>query len=682
MHRLRYRQVHMDFHTSPAIPDVGAEFEAAQWQAALRRGHVDSVTCFAVCHHGWSYNNTSVGRRHPHLKFDLLRAQFDACREIDVNVPIYITAGVNNRVAEEHPEWREVDADGRYSGWTASPLQAGFRKLCFQTAYTDYLCELIRETVGLFPDCAGIFLDIVHQGPCCCTACLARMEEWGLDAAQEEDRHEMARRSMERYYRMTLEAARSGRPDMPVFHNSGHIRRGQREILPYFSHLEIESLPTGGWGYDHFPLSAKYCQKLDLDFLGMTGKFHGTWGEFGGYKHPNALRYECAAMLAYGAKCSVGDQLHPGGAADESTFDLIGAAYAEVEAKEPWCVEAVNVADVGLLSSEAVHPGRSGRYNAPDEGAARLLLEGQILFDVLDDTMPLAGYRLLILPDDITVDEALKGKLDAYLEQGGQLLLSGDSGRWRDRDEFAFDIGAQDEGLSPFQPDYILPCAALRPDFVRHPLLMNLPSRRIRARSDAESLGAVYDPYFNRDYRHFCSHQHAPPRPEPSGYDCGVRRGALLYLAHPVFSLYRYWGAAACKQVALRAVRWMLGDEIGLRSNLPSSARVTWTRQAGPGRDVLHLLHAAPQSRGGSASELAKGGRIRSPSVVEVIEDVLPLHDVRLSLAVPRAVRQATLEPQGQPLTVTSEQSGRIELTVPVVSVHQMIALQYAEEGV
>ena len=107
---------------------------------------------------------------------------------------------------------------------------------------------------------------------------------------------------------------------MPVFHNSGHVTVGDTEILKHFSHLELESLPTGGWGYDHYPMSAAYCRNLGLDFLGMTGKFHTTWGEFGGIKHPNALRYECAAMLANGSKCSVGDQLHPDGALDESTY--------------------------------------------------------------------------------------------------------------------------------------------------------------------------------------------------------------------------------------------------------------------------------------------------------------------------------------------------------------------------
>ncbi|MEI7834394.1 MAG: hypothetical protein WCJ56_14500, partial [bacterium] len=63
----------------------------------------------------------------------------------------------------------------------------------------------------------------------------------------------------------------------------------------------------------------------------MTGKFHSHWGEFGGYKHPNALRFESALSLANGAKISIGDQMHPYGKLDEATYRLIGTAYAEVE---------------------------------------------------------------------------------------------------------------------------------------------------------------------------------------------------------------------------------------------------------------------------------------------------------------------------------------------------------------
>ena len=147
MKELRFRQVHLDFHTSPLIPGIGAKFDRKQWQEALKKAHVDSITCFSSCHHGWSYHPTKVGKMHPGLDFNLLRAQMDACHEINVNVPIYLTGGVNNLAAEAHPEWREITAQGELGGWVSSPIRPGFRKLCFNTPYLDYLCRMIEEAV-------------------------------------------------------------------------------------------------------------------------------------------------------------------------------------------------------------------------------------------------------------------------------------------------------------------------------------------------------------------------------------------------------------------------------------------------------------------------------------------------------------------------------------------------------
>ena len=89
-------------------------------------------------------------------------------------------------------------------------------------------------------------------------------------------------------------------------------------------------------------------------------------------------------------------------------------------------------------------------------------------------------------------------------------------------------------------------------------MVMYVRSRRIRTTSGTP-LGEVYDPYFNRTYEHFCSHQHAPARPEPSGFHCGVQKGPVMYLAHPVFRLYAELGAVAHRAYALAALRNSLG---------------------------------------------------------------------------------------------------------------------------
>jgi hypothetical protein len=667
---MRYRQVHLDFHTSPHIEGIGEDFDAEHWQRTLTQAHVDSITLFATCHHGYAYTDLPSAERHPHLGFDLLAKQVEASHAVGIATPIYLTAGINNWAAERHPEWREIGSDGRYTGWSESPLEAGFHRVCFNSPYLDLLCEQIRDVVRKFPTANGIFLDIISQGDCCCKWCLATMREMGLDPLKDDDREIKREAVLLKYYEATTAAAKALRPDMPVFHNSGNVQRGRTDLLRHFSHLEIESLPTGGWGYDHFPLSARYTTLLPYDVIGMTGKFHTTWGEFGGYKHPNALRYECAAMLAHGTGCSVGDQLHPGGRLDESTYELIGTAYREVRAKEPFCRGSRPVADIGVISSIACNP-RQERESQADNGVSRVLLESQLLFNVLEPTWDFSPYRLLILPDDIRVDDDLRRRIEAYLQQGGRLLLTGTSGLNAERDGCVFDLGATLHGPSPFEPDYVLPVEDLQADFCRSPLVMYLRASRLKAAAGT-SLGQVYDPYFNRDFRHFSSHQHTPYRSEPSGFDLGVTHGPITYLAHPWFSIYAAYGAVAYRQVVHRAILRALDTPPTVEAKLPSTARMTLTHQPDESRYLLHLLHATPIQRG--AAVKLQGGNAVASQPIQIIEDLLPLQDIQLKLHHLPAIQQATDTETGEVLNISTADAS-VELAVNKMICHKIISL-------
>ena len=51
---MRYRQIHLDFHTSEHIPGIGSRFDPDKFADTFARADVDSVTVFSKCHHGWS----------------------------------------------------------------------------------------------------------------------------------------------------------------------------------------------------------------------------------------------------------------------------------------------------------------------------------------------------------------------------------------------------------------------------------------------------------------------------------------------------------------------------------------------------------------------------------------------------------------------------------------------------
>lgn len=104
MNELPFRQVHLDFHTSEKIKGIGSKFDKTSFQDALKMGYVNSITIFAKCHHGWGYNNSETNERHPELEFDLLGKMIEACHEIGVRTPIYLSAGLDEKMARRHPE--------------------------------------------------------------------------------------------------------------------------------------------------------------------------------------------------------------------------------------------------------------------------------------------------------------------------------------------------------------------------------------------------------------------------------------------------------------------------------------------------------------------------------------------------------------------------------------------------
>lgn len=648
MEDFRLRQVHLDFHTSPLIPNVGGRFDKKEWQEALKFGHVDSITVFSKCHHGYSYHPSKINEMNPTLKFDLLKAQLEACAEIGVRAPVYISAGLDEKDANAHHEWLQRGKDD----WMKEPdfSWPHYHQLCFNTVYLDKLIAEIDEVMEVYNPCE-IFLDIVGERMCWCDKCRADMTAQGLDFNNDEDVRKFGQKIYRNYLDKVEQAVHKHNPDTIIFQNSGHVTKGRRDLIDTIECLELESLPTGGWGYDHFPMSAAYSRTQRDAFLGMTGKFHKTWGEFGGFKHPNALRYEAALSIAQGGGCSIGDQMHPEGLLNKSTFGLIGKAYAEVEAKEPWVKGAKYIADIAVLSGESLESKRQEGSTA-DIGANRVLLETNRLYNYIDREEDFTKYKMLILPDVWRVDSELKAKLDAYIAQGGKLLLSGISGLDEDNN-FCFDTGVKFIGENEFNPTYFIPQFETVNGTTEY--LMRAASFRFE-NVDAEVVAMGQNPYFNRTAEHFCSHQHAP-NDRSFEYPTAVIKGNIAYIGWNIFSGYAEFGDFHIKELIAYLIKRLMRDDFTIESTIPDRGVTTLTQQGD--RKIVHLLYAHTTKRGRDT---------------EVIEDIVPLYNIDVSVKCDKPSR-VVLAPQNEELDFDYA-DGKVSFTVPKVEIHQMISIE------
>lgn len=662
---LRFRQIHMDFHTADSIPEVGEEFDPEEFASTLKNAHVDSVTCFARCHHGWFYYDSIrfPDRVHPNLKDrNLLKKQIEACRRHGIKVPVYTTVQWDEQIAKEHREWLVINPEGAPFG--QPEFKPGFyRNFCLNTGYVGYLKEQVQDMLECLGEVDGVFLDILNLKPCCCPACVKEMQEKGQNAEDETVRYEFAQTVMDRFKEDMTGFIHSLQKDCPVFYNVGAITSRHRKALDAFTHLEIESLPGGQWGYDHFPVTARYTRTLGLDFMGMTGKFHTDWGDFSSLRNEEALSYECFKSLAYGGKCSIGDQLHPGGKISKAAYELVGRVYEQVEKKEPWCADTAPVTEAAVLIPEEFL--RAGTPLVTDDlnGAVKLLTQIGIQFNVIDSKEDFSQYKLLILPDNIPLGKVLEEKLAAYLQKGGKILASWRSGL-EEGGDFASFMPVSCEGEAPYSPDFIPAEGELSKGLCQGTeYVMYNKAVKVSVREGAKEVLGANVPYENRTWEHYCSHRHYPSSGK-YGYPAAVKSDGILYFAHPVFTIYQEYGCKWVKTMVGNAVMSLLGEPL-VSYEGPSTLEMDLNEQKSQGRDILHALHYIPERRAG---------------LLDIIEDVIPLYQIPVSLDMrgrtPVSVRMV---PQCDKLSYEVRQ-GRIEFAVPEIKGHQMLEIQYEDK--
>ncbi len=588
------RQVHLDFHTSPYIPDVGSEFDATEFAKTLKAASVNSVTIFAKCHHGMCTFPTKSGTQHPSLKGrDLLGEQIEALHREGIRCPVYTTVAWEEDVAQKHPEWSQIRRDGSFAklesvgGWRFN----NFLHPDYQGYIEAHLCELLTGY-----DIDGLFFDILLFDPKACwsDASIKFRERNRLLSEDPGTQSRFEALAQEAFCDRFTSLIYSINPNATIFYNSTNpiftdARKGVRTRHVLHTHWELESLPSGAWGYYHFPRLARAFGTWGKPWLGMTGRFQKSWGDFGGLKPQAALEYECFRSQALGGASSVGDQLPPRGRLDVGAYDLIGAVYSQWAEAEPFYSGSTSLPQIGIIAPG--HPESDG--DATDkslEGAVQMCEEAHYDAIVLDDESPLDGCELIILPDSVVVTDRLASTLSSWMAAGGRLILSHRSAFRKDGNAVLGCLPLCNRGPVEIAPSYWRAKSGFHPALSRSDRVIYLPGLNVEA-PGCEVLAQRALPYFQRTALTFSSHFQAPPMAETEPFSAIVQGERFIYFADPIFQEYRQSGNIAVRDAWREAMRRLIGPAPfgeGLAGTILSVPRRR-------GDDlILSLLHYIP----------------------------------------------------------------------------------------
>ncbi len=693
-----WRKVHIEYHTSRHMPRLAGRFDADEFGDRLLAAHVNGATVFGKDMYGYTYFPSNHGRMHPNLSFDLLGGQVAALRKRNISVLAYYMLTWNPELAERHPEWLVVHQPGDKSrpkleeiseeqkafmntlrpggprsqtSAEVKPTQSsaedkGYRpylwQFCIcQEGFLKGELDLIRDLVAQY-ELDGVWLDGGSSPACYCDECVRQLRKQGLDpfdaGVQYNHKAALGLSFLERIRKVIKET----RPGCLVCPQNQGTFYGLAQRAPLVDYSSQEALFTDAphYGYHYFPTVIRYARGFGIPFHGCTVVFKDFWADFGGLKSPAQMHTEAAAYVAQGARCDIGDQVHPDGRLDPAVYHVIGQAYQHIERIEPYLEQAVPVTEAALLGSG------DAPCNEVNYGWVKLLNESRVQFDIVErGTRWEDRYALVVLPENLGVDQALASRLQVFLASGGAVLaahragvLAGTEKSWLER------YGLHYAGRSPFTPAYMVPKANFTGDIPAYAYALYEGASQWRAESPATTLAMLGEPLFQRSPEHYMSHLQTP-FDHTTDYAAVARSGRVALVAFPLGQSYYNQGFWVYRQAFQKALSEIYSVPL-LQTDAHLNTEISLTHQAANAqRKARYLVHLVNFS-----------SVRRTPKHTEFHDDPIPLSNVTVRVNLPLKVSTAKALYAGQDLPVRRTAGGGVELLVPHVHIHEVVCLE------
>ncbi len=681
---------------------------AALMDTAAKSGALTAI--FDSRNQWYALHDTPFCWKHPGLgSRDIVAELIEAGKERGVQYVPYIPVDCDMRAFQEHPEWRNVAADGTVT-------DSVFPRMCENSPFRDFMAGYIIDLLSRY-DINGLWFDGlgVHKS-CYCKYCregfaghagmdaptseISDPESWKVWVQYKHNATEMA-------FKTFFDAANSIRPGIPI-------------------HTAWESgirTSAQSWVEAYWKWPTPYLQMIRND-SGKVGEFYVLTVQYA----PSFPITLSTAEIRDRAMCSFANGTIP-----NFTLTTIPERIAQINdelaQRAPWFVNAEPVPYVAVAQSERSRQlcEKDPYKDGPDftlYGTVMALLEEKIPQSCLSEYNllhnDLSEYAAIVLPDVGIITDEVCVRLRSYVQQGGGLVASGRTSLYADDGTQLPDFRLADLFGVHFQGE--LPSKLALPDWLSGHDGSGAPNSIGCNFMKLEDHPITNDPLIRESYSHevIPAFRRGKPRQAQLAFpgpmfcvrpDSGVSsvlseefqnpgqswplistreygKGRVVYMASDLgFQYASHWTYPFVRRLQTNAVRWATGDSVPpvvIESLLQVHA--TLYRQKSPERLVVHLLNSPspqgypPMTRQSWGQHSQRHGPIDAPErdiyftpFGRMREDLAPVHDIKVCLR--GTFKRVYSAPQNIDLP-TEVVNGYTQVTVPQLDVHLMVVAE------
>ena len=561
---------------------------------------------------------------------------------------------INEKYAAQHPEWLYVSEKGEhvnYNGQVHTCVMGGYQQ--------DYLLKILVEALTRYP-LDGVFFNMigfpqvdysrVFHGICQCENCKQSFKNYcGMSVPKTHGDPEVLQKHKQ------WKQIQINRQFERVRHLIKSIRENTVICTYTVDHIDVirkeSGAPLGEESWDDVDRAQwtllttenKQLANASVHFYQMIFRHSAA----APYLHSRRLWQEVVNGAWLDFYC-IGPLQR---LEDRAGIEPVSDIYRFHGANEKWMLHTESAADVGIV-----------RHDGDDYwGWVQMLSENHVPFDLVSlQHSELSHYKALIVPESARIKTGQAKMLDAYVEDGGKLLLSGKIPEalaclgqatlrktWPMRHSMYVRIRADDKvdlktaGLRDFD------LVQLRGDFHEYSM----------ASGGDQMLRLIHDVMYGPPEKCYIKSESDIPALFVHRYGTGK----VACFPWQIGAMYREWGNHGHP---------MLG--MGVLDNLLETGR-RLTVDTSPLVEVTHRRD--PSERFEWIALYNHSGRLEKSYHAPI-----PIHNVVVDLRPPRAIKQVSSLTNKVRLTWTEGAKGRKKIVLPELNVFEIVLVEYESQ--